>query len=80
MISEGSCDTEDWSNDAANSAMTVILYNIMYTKVLPQWKICNIFPIYVYMLYIYIYIYIYIYTIIIIITILFYFFHRGKSY
>jgi len=21
MISEGSCDTEDWSNDAENSAM-----------------------------------------------------------
>ncbi len=22
MISEGSCDTEDWSNDAENSALT----------------------------------------------------------
>ncbi len=26
MISEGSCDTEDWSNDAENSALTEINY------------------------------------------------------
>ncbi len=33
MISEGSCDTEDWSNDAENSALhhrnkTIFLYKI----------------------------------------------------
>ncbi len=36
MISEGSCDTEDWSNDAENSAFhhrnTVHLENILYRK------------------------------------------------
>ncbi len=30
MISEGSCDTEDWSNDAENSEIT--LYNIFKQK------------------------------------------------
>ncbi len=31
MISEGSCDTEDWSNDAENSAfMTRIDYILKY--------------------------------------------------
>ncbi len=28
MISEGSCDTEDWSNDAENSALHHKLYYI----------------------------------------------------
>ncbi len=28
MISEGSCDTEDWSNDAENSALHYILQYI----------------------------------------------------
>ncbi len=31
MISEGSCDTEDWSNDAENAALhhrNKLLYNI----------------------------------------------------
>ncbi len=33
MISEGSCDTEDWSNDAENSALiTEINYNLKYIK------------------------------------------------
>ncbi len=27
MISEGSCDTEDWSNDAENSAFPLQAYN-----------------------------------------------------
>jgi len=27
VISEGSCDTEDWSNDAENSALIYIFYN-----------------------------------------------------
>ncbi len=32
MISEGSCDTEDWSNDAENSALiTAINYILLYT-------------------------------------------------
>ncbi len=31
MISEGSCDTEDWSNDAENSALiTGINYILIY--------------------------------------------------
>ncbi len=31
MISEGSCDTEDWSNDAENSALiTGINYTLQY--------------------------------------------------
>ncbi len=33
MISEGSCDTEDWSNDAENSALiTGINYIFKYIK------------------------------------------------
>ncbi len=31
MISEGSCDTEDWSNDAENSAL--LYRNKLYCKV-----------------------------------------------
>ncbi len=30
MISEGSCDTEGWSNDAENSAFTGIKYILKY--------------------------------------------------
>ncbi len=34
MISEGSCDTEDWSNDAENSALiTEINYIIQYIQI-----------------------------------------------
>ncbi len=36
MISEGSCDTEDWSNDAENSALhhsTEINYILKYIKI-----------------------------------------------
>ncbi len=32
MISEGSCDTEDWSNDADNSALPKSLYILKYKK------------------------------------------------
>ncbi len=32
MISEGSCDTEDWSNDAENSALHHRNKNIKYIK------------------------------------------------
>ncbi len=33
MISEGSCDTEDWSNDAQNSALiTEINYILKYIQ------------------------------------------------
>ncbi len=33
MISEGSCDTEDWSNDAENSALiTGINVKYIYTE------------------------------------------------
>ncbi len=34
MISEGSCDTEDWSNDAENSALiTGINYILKYINI-----------------------------------------------
>ncbi len=34
MISEGSCDTEDWSNDAENSALIVeINYILQYIQI-----------------------------------------------
>ncbi len=34
MTSEGSCDTEDWSNDADNSALiTEINYVLQYTHI-----------------------------------------------
>ncbi len=34
MISEGSCDTEDWSNDAENSArITGINVILIYIKI-----------------------------------------------
>ncbi len=34
MISEGSCDTEDWSNDAENTALiTEINYILKYNKI-----------------------------------------------
>jgi len=34
MISEGSCDTEDWSNDAENSALiTEINYTLLYIQI-----------------------------------------------
>ncbi len=34
MISEGSCDTEDWSNDAENSALsTGIYYPLKYIQI-----------------------------------------------
>ncbi len=29
MISEGSCETEDWSNDATNSALIKGMYYIL---------------------------------------------------
>ncbi len=32
MISEGSCDTEDWSNDAENSALHHRKKTIFYIK------------------------------------------------
>ncbi len=34
MISEGSCDTEDWSNDAENSAL--LHRNTLYLKYIKQ--------------------------------------------
>jgi len=33
MISEGSCDTEDWSNDPENSTITGINYISKYVKI-----------------------------------------------
>ncbi len=36
MISEGSCDTEDWSNDAENSALhhrNTVNYILKYIKI-----------------------------------------------
>jgi len=31
MISEGSCDTKDWSNDAENSALNKLHFNIYFS-------------------------------------------------
>ncbi len=31
MISDGSCDTEDWSNDAENSALITEINDILYS-------------------------------------------------
>jgi len=34
VISEGSCDTEDWSNDVENSALvTGINYTLLYIRI-----------------------------------------------
>ncbi len=34
IISEGSCDAEDWSNDAENSALiTAINYILLYSRI-----------------------------------------------
>ncbi len=38
MISEGSCDTENWSNDAENTALiTEINYILTYIKIRNQY-------------------------------------------
>ncbi len=42
MISEGSCDTEDWSNDAENSALiTGINYILKYIQIEKVHLNCN---------------------------------------
>ncbi len=33
MISEGSCDTEDWSNDADSALITEIYYILKYIQI-----------------------------------------------
>ncbi len=45
MISEGSCDTEDWSNDAENSALiTGINYSLIYIQIESRYfKLNNVF-------------------------------------
>ncbi len=43
MISEGSCDSEDWSNDAENSALiTETNYILKYIKIETLILNCNI--------------------------------------
>jgi len=32
MISEGSCDTEDWSNDAENSVFFFLIFTVFLIK------------------------------------------------
>ncbi len=39
MISEGSCDTEDWSNDAENSALQIIQINCIVKYITIERKI-----------------------------------------
>ncbi len=34
MMSEGSCDTEDWSNDAENSALTSQEYIFFFLQLI----------------------------------------------
>jgi len=49
MISEGSCDTEDWSNDAENSALITGINGILkYIKIENS---NNIFTILLFLLY-----------------------------
>ncbi len=44
MISEGSCDTEDWSDDAEDSAcITGIDYILKYIKIQKLFQIVKIF-------------------------------------
>ncbi len=44
MISEGSCDTEDWSNDAKNSALiTEKIYILKYIKIENKITVLNVF-------------------------------------
>ncbi len=44
MISEGSCDTEDWSNDAENSALiTEINYILTHTRIENSYFLIPIF-------------------------------------
>jgi len=33
MISEGSCDPEDWSNDAENTALITVYYMLKYIQI-----------------------------------------------
>ncbi len=33
MISEGSCDTEDWSNDAENTALITEIKYLQYIQI-----------------------------------------------
>ncbi len=40
MISEGSCDTEDWSNDAENSALNH--RNKLHYKIYSKTQLCSI--------------------------------------
>ncbi len=63
MISEGSCDTEDWSNDAENSALItkinhILQYNLNYSKLLyvcvcKKWSKILMLEIYIYTVYIF---------------------------
>ncbi len=38
MISEGSCDTEDWSNDDENSALTTGINYVLKLSYSKLWK------------------------------------------
>ncbi len=46
MISEGSCDTEDWSNDAENSALPSQINILKYIQIENLFKIVIILQIY----------------------------------
>ncbi len=39
MISEGSCDTEDWSNDAENAVNYILI--IFYNKISQYYCFCD---------------------------------------
>jgi len=49
MISEGSCDTDDWSNDAENSALTLEITDIL----LCYYKLYKYFTMLLFLLYLY---------------------------
>jgi len=54
MISEGSCDTEDWRNDAENSAQVTCIHYRIYSNCLLLNRKINTYIFYIMFYYIYI--------------------------
>jgi len=60
MISEGSCDTEDWRNDAENSAQVTCIHYRIYSNCLLLNRKINTYIFYIMFYYIYIKVCVYI--------------------
>ncbi len=54
MFSEKSCDTEDWSNDAENTALTSIIIYIIFIKNYFIYKILLYFVVAITIIYIFV--------------------------